>query len=158
MTPAEKSIKYMRMLCQKYSLTEPVIQYVSRQVCSAGKRNGKPIYNVSVDRLQDETVYGFLEYKRLQHFWSHLKLDEFIVYPYPNQPQKGRYASNVKGDLAIHCVTLHEFAHIAHIMNKLIDSTPHGPEYQVWLKRIIRENPYRENFWAPIVESWERFL
>ena len=158
MTPAEKSVKYMKMLCKKYNLPDPVIQYVNRQTCAAGRKNGKPIYLVSEDRLQDETVYGFLEYARVQYVWAHLGLRESKLYMYPN-PSKFRWTSNIKGDLAIYCVTIHEMAHIAHhCIDYNSSDRPHGYEYQKWLKKIIRENPYRENFWMPVVESWERFL
>ena len=159
MAPADKSISYMKMLCSKYNLSEPKINYTRAEYCSAGgDENNGPVYDVSVNRIQEETVYGFLEYKRLQHLWSHLGLLEFIIYPYPDKNQS-RFASNITGDLAIHCVTLHEFAHIAHwCLDNGEEDKPHGPEYQSWLRRIIRENPYREEFWLESVKSWERFL
>jgi hypothetical protein len=173
MNATEKYLAYIKQLRLKYNRTCPLDITYSADTCAAGydDTTGVDMLRVAPARLELEIVKGFTEYDSVIHVWP--MYGDSYKYFTNNGTRYYSASQNMKGDMAIWAVALHEFAHL--LQNGTFDISyqirrikgverqvevrdVHGEQFQNILAKLIRENPYKDMFWSTPKESWEIFL
>lgn len=140
---------FAEKLGKKYNI-QFYFDVTNKLTCMAGQdKKGKNIMTISPDRLVLDYAIGFDEYKSVRHVWPiWFKTGKLVQH-------KGSWyhGFNMIGLKAIWAVCLHEFAHVISG-----NAAGHNRAYQHNLSKLIRENPYTENFWQSPKADWEIFL